>query len=352
MRHFIHVSTLCLLSVNALTMTPNREATPAKHEVTRVATLESTPAKQEVGEVLENGDRCAPMFVAVLTTPEAVSRRDDIRVMWRAAHEDWGNVVARFALCKLQKDGTDMNNEAIQAENMTNQDIMLIDCQEGYADGALTKKVRAAMTNFVTERPEFTFFMKVDDDTFVSTRRVCDLFTWRRDADKNNLAAYFGVFAEGPHEAVDGEHRPIRDPTSPWYESFEVFPEDAYPVSAKGGPGYILSRDLVEPIIEQGIAESNELNNEDKAVGVWVDKLVQQGQQIDIVNLVGTDGYEEHKESYNTTGSYKSYRLAVHHHLSGAQIGCLNKVDRLKDPLAPIDECFEEDPTAVVTVSS
>merc|ERR1719293_456501 len=143
---------------------------------------------------------------------------------------------------------------------------------------------------------EFTqdYFMKIDDDTFISTRRLCDLFTWRSQNGKDNQRAYFGVFAEGPRESIDGEHVPIRDPSSPWYEPVEKFGRDVYPVSAKGGPGYILSRYLVQQIIDTGIAEFNELNNEDKAVGVWVDELVQQGEHVDIVNVPGTDGYEEH----------------------------------------------------------
>jgi hypothetical protein len=259
--------------------------------------------------------------------------------MWEEAGDGYGRVKAKFAICT--RDGV---SEALKAENDEHQDLLLMsDCEEGYLSGVLTQKVASTMKYYLQSFSDYDLYMKVDDDTFVSTRRFCDLLKWRMDNNKDNMAAYFGVFAEGPHEAIEGTHGPIRDPTSPWYEPYEKFSGDAYPVSAKGGPGYVLSQRLVKPIIEDGIASENVLNNEDKAVGVWVDLLKQRGVEVDIVNVPGTDGYDEHQDSFKTSGPYREYKAALHHHLSGQRIACLHEVDHAQEPEKSIDHCFDMD---------
>jgi len=283
---------------------------------------------------------CPSMFVAIVSRPDNKDQRDHIREMWRKAGEEWGVVKAKFTLCSLPE-----LPPAVYAEQQEHQDLIFMDCEEGYKNGVLTRKVEAAMQTYLDDFSDYDLFMKIDDDTFMSARRVCSLLSWRQSSGKDNLHVYMGVFAEGVHEAVLGKHFPNRDPSSTWYEPFEKFDGATYPVSAKGGPGYILGRPLVEHIIYRGIAETNELNNEDKAIGVWVDKLLQyESMPIDVVNIPGTDGYDEHYDSITTTGSYKKYPHFLHHHLAGSVIDCLYKVDAQHDPDAHIDHCFKPPP--------
>merc|ERR1719277_120641 len=134
---------------------------------------------------------------------------------------------------------------------------------------------------------------------------------------------------------------PCRDPNSSWYEPYSKYGEKLYPVSAKGGPGYMMSRDMVEALISGRIAEDNILSNEDKAAGVWVDKLVKKGMKIEYINLPGTDGYEEyHPGMVARSGPWKKYPYAIHHHLTGAEIMCLHKVDRAGNGDQTVDHCF------------
>jgi len=135
-------------------------------------------------------------------------------------------------------------------------------------------------------------------------------------------------------------HKVNRDPESPWFETEEDYPFADYPASAKGGPGYILPKHYVEHIIHDEIADRNLLRNEDKAVGVWVDRLAKRGLPVEYVNLPGTDGYEEHAESIVTRGEYKAYPHLLHHHLPGEAIRCMHKLDMEVNPELQVDKCF------------
>lgn len=283
----------------------------------------------------EEDMKCPPMFVAITTRPEGRPQRDHIREMWAHSGEGWGEVKSKFVLCSRPA-----LDSAMYAEIAEFRDIDVLDCDEGYQSGLLTRKVSAAMERYLDDYVDYSLFMKVDDDTFISTRRICDLLLWREMSGKDNMKVYMGVFAEGEFEALEG-HIPTRDPSSPWFESYENFPGERYPVSAKGGPGYILSRPLIWNIAYRGIAKANMLNNEDKAIAVWVDQVVRQEiMQVDFVNIPGTDGYDEHADSTVKNGTYGKYPHFLHHHLSGPVISCLSAVDRLRDPEATIDHCF------------
>jgi len=280
------------------------------------------------------------MFVAVISKPNHGYRRDQIRKMWQTAGRDWGEVTARFAMCG------DKNRDAeLRNESLTHGDMIFMKCKEGYMQGDLTRKVARAMRVYLRNYGNYDLFMKVDDDTFVSTRRVCNMLEWREEHGKNNSRMYAGVFAEGPNETMFTNHTPERDPSSPWYEPPEVFSGDVYPPSAKGGPGYILSKPLVHAIITNDIADKHLLHNEDKAVGVWVDLLMNRDYKVEFVNIPGTDGYDEHLDHVVTNGTYKLYPHFLHHHLPGPTIACLSNVDATYDPELHVDECFT-DPTS------
>lgn len=281
--------------------------------------------------------QCPSMFVGIVSKPDNMALRSDIREMWREAGEAWGDVKAKFVMCGQAAS----ISKALQQEINIHGDVVLMDCEEGYKNGILTKKVAQAMRTYLAHFGNFELFMKTDDDTFVSTRRLCAMLQWRVDHGKSLANVYAGVFAEGPNETILTNHTPDRDPESAWYEPPEIFPDEFYPPSAKGGPGYILSKMLVQGIVNHGIADRFVLNNEDKAVGVWVDKLVKNHNiDVDLLNLPGTDGYEEHAGHIVVNGTYKQYPHFFHHHISGPTIACLAALDATRDPELNVDGCF------------
>eukprot|EP00927_Polykrikos_kofoidii_P048400 TRINITY_DN4268_c0_g1_i1.p1 TRINITY_DN4268_c0_g1~~TRINITY_DN4268_c0_g1_i1.p1 ORF type:complete len:333 (+),score=61.21 TRINITY_DN4268_c0_g1_i1:80-1078(+) len=280
---------------------------------------------------------CPPMFVAVFSAQANAEQRDSIREMWSSATETWGQLQAKFILCMLPKP-----TEEMKAEARLNGDMLFLDCKEGYHQGLLTKKLLTTMRRYLFKYSEYALFMKVDDDTFVSSRRLCTRLLWREDSNLRNTQIYAGVFAEGLNESMLTNHTPNRDPTSNFYEPYETFPGDIYPTSAKGGPGYILAKSLVEDIIRSDIAVNHTLNNEDKAVGVWVDQLRRLKHEVDIVNIPGTDGYAMHAGQIVRNGTWQKYPYFFHHHLPGDTIDCLHRVDKSQDPQSLIDGCFEQ----------
>lgn len=313
------------------------------HVASAAAFLAQLPAVDGLmfrdGQSPSEAHRCDPAYVSVFSRRDGAERREHIRKLWQDAGSGWGDVVAQFALCQPGADEPPSVAEALAAEAQVYNDILVMDCEDGYLHGALTKKVQAAMQVFLNDHSHRSYFMKTDDDTFARMGGICGVLSWREKRHRNNRNLYMGVFAEGA-ENMETKHPPVRDPKSAWYESEERFPGKFYPKSAKGGPGYLLSTDLVKQIIEGGIAASNTLSNEDKAVGVWVDKLIQRGLNVSMLNIPGTDGYEEHKKFTVTTGQYGDYPFLLHHHLSGKTIECLHAIHMKMNFEEHIDGCF------------
>lgn len=288
---------------------------------------------------------CPPMMVFIMSSRVNRDRRRDIREMWSETG-GWGSMTTKFAICQHPADDDEDSEvfESLEKEAELHNDLLYLNCHEGYLRGALTQKVLEAMKEFVSPEENWAkkheLFMKTDDDSFVSPSRLCDFLSTHRERAKSFAHSYIGVFAEAG-ERIQGKRPPCRDPESPWYEPYEKFKEDFYPPAAKGGPGYILSRDMVQTLISEGIAEANVLNNEDRAVGVWVDELKKNGMPIEYINLPGTDGYEDyHANLIAKNGPWSEYPYAIHHHLTGSEIKCLHHVDKAGESKRFIDECF------------
>jgi len=278
------------------------------------------------------------IFVAILSRRSAGPRRALIRKAWERADLNQGKLLTRFALCEREDDGL---GAGLQAENETYGDLMIMNCSEGYGQGRLTKKTLAAMQTY-SESPVYSqqqLFMKIDDDTFAAWTRLWPLVAkaWENSTDR----IYMGT--------LKGPTKPSRDPFNAFYEPRDVYSGELYPKSADGGPGYILGGSLVRQIISERIGEHWLLYNEDKAVAVWVDGLVQRGEAVNYVNIEGQTGYARTSEEWEGQlrwfhkGRWMSYPLLLHHRLSGAAIECLSEVEALKDPDAPIDKCFTSD---------
>jgi hypothetical protein len=273
------------------------------------------------------------MFVAVTTKRSTLEPdRATIRDLWKQVDGGSGDICMRFVLCK----GDDDRKQDLVAEERKHGDMLFLDCEEGYAKGSLTKKVAASFRAFLGDGPSHDqclnrpLFMKVDDDTFVAGQRF-RLGLSKAVASMGTETVFAGV-------DCPSQDRPIRDKSSGWYEPYRTWRHTMFPLTMYGGPGYILGRGLVQRIIEDGIADSHTLYNEDRAVGVWVDALNQRGIAVHWTRIPGTNGYTWDKPVEK--GNWGAYPYALHHHLSKDSISCLMKLEAANDPNKLITPCF------------
>lgn len=290
-----------------------------------------TPLFVETGRIAPKKDRVSlksspSVFVTVFSRRAAVMRRSFIRDMWMRAAGTSGNVTVKFTLC----DGDDDWSTPIDYEHKIHGDILVLQCEEGYGKGLLTKKVLASMRFFIQlERPP-TLFMKIDDDTFVSWYYLANfLVTYGHEQ------AYMGI--------PIGEAQPCRNETYQWYEPYDTWSEPVFPEAMAGGSGYVLGRTLVREILEQNIGEQHVLWNEDRAVGVWISMLRKAGINAEHVAIPGADGFwawdwKQPKKNWNY---WAEYPHLVHHGLHAETIACLSQAEMAGDPWRPLRGCFD-----------
>mmetsp|Transcript_28248 Transcript_28248/g.52046 ORF Transcript_28248/g.52046 Transcript_28248/m.52046 type:complete len:386 (-) Transcript_28248:6-1163(-) len=287
-----------------------------------------------VENISSSTDVLPKMFVAVLTARSyPIGRRDAIRDLWKEVDDDTGFACTRFVICIAGMNETEETSWL--AESQQFGDILFLPCDEGYAGGLLTKKLIALMKNFrhssdqCLKRP---LMMKVDDDTFVNGHK------FRKGV--REVVQQFGT--DNIYAGVQQPDVPapivFRDPDHSWYEPLSAWPEKYYPPSMFGGPGYVLSRNLIEKMLDEQVAESHVLYNEDKAVGAWVHLLKKRGTTINFVNIKGINGYR--KAEWVRSGFWKDYPFILQHYVSPELIRCMTRLDRLNMDYALLDPCF------------
>lgn len=261
------------------------------------------------------------VYIAVMTTPEARDRREVVRSSWmrlRAGAPGLGELpwTVRFFLCSEAPDGQKLHHEdhLLDQEVTKNKDIVVVPCTEGYREGLLTKKVRAAMQYFVdhTDAAAYDTFMKADDDAFLYIPGILERLP-PLDKDEH---VYFGNFYEAGVT-------PDRRPESSWYEPESLW-SGQYPRSAQG-MGYGMDRGLLERILRSPDVDQYMLYNEDRAVGVWVDMQKQRGTDITFVRVKGLDGYSKETSPEGHNPSTKVTDTQMYHHLDSEEMGCLAK---------------------------
>lgn len=267
------------------------------------------------------------VLVIVFSRRNGTFQRSLVRDMWMRASESTGTKV-RFGICHAK----DNLKYSLAAEQSMHGDLTFLNCPEGYSEGRLTAKAIAAMKLFVHGHKSRDFFMKVDDDTFVSWSR---LFPFLK-ANGTDLS-YIGV--------PIGHSVPCRNPSYRWYEPIETFNETAFPPAMAGGSGYILGRRLAERILHQKIEQQHLLYNEDRAVGVWVDEARKTGSAATFTSIPGIDGawsWDAEDPSGNWA-TWQQYPFMVHHGLLGDTIACLAVVEWRKDPTHRLSHCFDRE---------
>lgn len=261
------------------------------------------------------------MFVAVFSAKFKEARRHAARWAWHGAKR----TTVKFIMCSYPPD------PIAQQENKKYNDIAFIDCEEGYKHGILTKKLVATLLHYRKAYAQVPFFFKTDDDTFV---RSGELLSAMKGA--NNPYVYGGLFYF--HHNV-----PNRNPKSKWYQPPDVYPEKYYPASCAGGPGYVLSQALVDVIFNNSLPERYPLTNEDKAVGVWVNKAEEQtGLYVAKVRVAGTDGYRLNKCETFVNRTWSEYDLVLHHKVHPKELVCMGRAWQPSDRISQCFKCFEQ----------
>jgi hypothetical protein len=262
------------------------------------------------------------MFVAIFSQRSNRERRHAARAMLKNAHQNSAYTVAKFILCSPM-------DASLAKENETFRDMVSLDCEEGYSRTMLTNKLIQTMTLYLAEYADRKLFMKMDDDTFVSWRRLHASIA----TQATSSYGYMGIRSP-PGTQVN------RNPNSTWYQPFSTYPNATYPMFMEGGSGYIIGYDLVRHIVDGGVAKANILSNEDQAAGVWLDQLKQQGVQVSVLDIAGTDGYKP--ENDICFGTWGDYPYVLHHKLKTSSVECLAHVDAAKDDALSINACFDE----------
>lgn len=273
--------------------------TPANGQLLQA--MNDTNAGQYVGD---SGRVPIRMFVAIISAPGYVERRAAVREAWHIPK----NVMYKFMMCDQDTETNQSARNDLDKEKELHGDIMTISCVEGYQDGKLTRKTIAAMRAYHDHYSTAPFFFKVDDDSYPQLDKLLRI-----------------VEAETSHYLIAG----VEWYFSPVYTVFEkwkdIYPKNWYPRAMLGGPGYVLSRPLVNYLLEHGIEDEKVPSYmEDKAVGIWIDQYDEVKKQTKWLNIPGNGGYLLDFCSYmRAQFVWGDYRLILHNNLSPSNVRCM-----------------------------
>jgi hypothetical protein len=270
------------------------------------------------------------IFISIFSRRSDEWRRNKIRPMWRGARSMSGDgVTFKFSLCSRGEPGEKQYIGENLMEELKSGDVQMVDCDEGTSDDSLTKKLLAVLGEYVVSHRN-DYFMKIEDDTFISWKRYVHWLT-----KKGHPRIYMGV--EVP-EAV-----PIRDEHLQFYEPYWTYPNSTFPKCMAAGSGYTFGRDLADIIVKTGLGKSKLLFNEDRAVGVWMKSIADTGKNVDYVGLPGVEGFwawdwEHPVQAYPT---FKEYPFVVHHGIAADSIECLALLDAKNDETQQMGDCLK-----------
>ena len=198
------------------------------------------------------------VFLLVLVTSIHANfeKRRSIRNTWGGVKNEHGlEVVTLFLLGGNNNNGMD---KVIREESQSEHDIILADFIDTYKN--LTLKTLMGMRYASTYCPKARFVMKTDDDMYINIKRLVKVLGERSTPTTRYVTGY----------SMYG-NTPIRDKSSKWYVSKDIYPEDHYPPFCSG-TGYVMSGDVATKIHD--IATSVRfLHLEDVFVGMCLDQL-------------------------------------------------------------------------------
>ncbi|XP_038151860.1 beta-1,3-galactosyltransferase 1-like isoform X2 [Cyprinodon tularosa] len=190
--------------------------------------------------ILDEPDRCgqeSPFLVVIIpVAPHNREARDIIRSTWGGQTQVLGQLVTYyFILGKSRADNnTEQPDEQILAESQDHHDILQSNFLDSYKN--LTIKTMVMLEWLTSHCPKTSYAMKIDSDTFLNVHNLVEML----------LKAPCRDYMTG---LVARDAIVLRDPSSKWFLSLDIFPEYSYPPYALG-LGYVFSLDLPNRILE------------------------------------------------------------------------------------------------------
>lgn len=276
------------------------------------------------------------VFVSVLSKRSHHGRRAAFRKRWEIAA--LGNKFKmKFSIC--------LNNDTVipklNNESATHKDLLFLQCREGAEWGRLAKKALAGMkvyNGFFSKKYEL--LMQVEDDTFVAWHRLQrflreQIQIWPQKHPGLTIASSYMGVPTPERRLVD------RNPNSLTYQPEDVFPAETYPIYMQR-LGYILGKDVVHAIIENGVTEARMMANSDQAIGVWIDMVKRRKVPVKFVKLPGRLMEEPLLDSGKIPcgSAWKDYPWILHHGLQDQDHTCLSNVDKDNHEDGHIGHCF------------
>lgn len=174
-------------------------------------------------------DRSPFLVFLVPVGPREAAAREAVRRTWGGSARD---TVTLFFTGLLEGGPGLVVQEQLVEESRQHADIIQMNFVDSYHN--LTVKTVLMMRWFSTHCPGASYAMKVDADIFVNVFQLLDRL---RSSPRRG-------FITG---SVIRDGRPRRDPSSKWYLSEELYPEDSFPPYVSGA-GYVFSSELASRI--------------------------------------------------------------------------------------------------------
>ena len=165
-------------------------------------------------------DRAPFLVFMVPVSPQEAAARDAVRKTWGSP--------GRETLTLFYVGLSSRGQEALEEESQLHADIIQMNFVDNYQN--LTIKTMMMMKWLAAFCPSASYAMKVDADIFVN---VYYLIERLRSSPRQS-------FITG---SVIRDGSPRRDPSSKWYLSEGLYPEDSFPPYVSGA-GYVFSTDM------------------------------------------------------------------------------------------------------------
>ena len=213
--------------------------------------------------ILDDTEVCrsnTPFLVLVVPVAPGNRRaRDAIRKTWGNETLVQGELVQTVFLLGLPSRGNiTEQQERVSKENLQYHDLIQSDFIDSYIN--LTIKTMVIMDWLATRCPKVSYAMKIDSDMFLNVENLVSMLKTP------------GIPKELYLTGMLMQDKPvIRDQSSKWYVSKEIFPDSHYPTYTIG-MGYLFSIDLTSRFVE--VSKSIEpFIIEDAYIGMCMKKL-------------------------------------------------------------------------------
>lgn len=227
------------------------------------------------------------LVIIVESPPSNRMARDAIRNTWGMVSQMSKSEIRVVFL--LGKSNLYPENQLAKVEHWHNQDVVQIDFMDAYAN--LTYKTLTGLHWVHTFCPNAKYVMKTDDDMYVNTPLIVKML---RATPKTKFLGGYCWGISTPH----------RDSRSKWYVPYEMYPSSTFPPMCSG-TGYIMSRDLVDSIINVSV-NIKFFYLEDVYIALCLEKY-----QISPVNI---QGFSNMLVTFDRC-QFRNYVLTSHGHL-------------------------------------